>query len=136
MIEKQASGLSIRDSRLEDVEAVLEIWKQADATPSLTDNANEYVIADGIRIPAPPRARRARQAVERSGGAFIAVTEEEIVAAQVSLGRCGLDVEPTAAVGLAGALRWLATDPEAAREIESEGTPLIALTGSGLKVTQ
>lgn len=93
-------------------------------------------IADGIRIPVPPRARRARQAVERSGGAFIAVTDEEIVAAQVALGRCGLDVEPTAAVGLAGALRWRATDPDAAREIESEGTPLIALTGSGLKVTQ
>ena len=92
-------------------------------------------IADGIRIPAPPRARRARQAVERSGGAFIAVSEEEIAAAMGSLGRCGLDVEPTAAVALAGAIRWFAADPiAAAREIESEGTPLIALTGSGLKV--
>ncbi len=41
MIENQASGLSIRDSRLEDVEAVLELWRQADATPSVTDTADD-----------------------------------------------------------------------------------------------
>ncbi|HEY3174315.1 MAG TPA: pyridoxal-phosphate dependent enzyme [Candidatus Polarisedimenticolia bacterium] len=92
-------------------------------------------LADGIRIPAPPRARRAREAVERSGGAFMAVTEEEIAEAWGALGRAGLDVEPTAAVSFAGALKWSRSDPQAAeREIVETGPPLSALTGSGLKV--
>lgn len=32
---------SIRDCRLEDIEAVLEFWKQAEATPSITDTADD-----------------------------------------------------------------------------------------------
>jgi ribosomal protein S18 acetylase RimI-like enzyme len=32
-------GYCIRDCRSEEVEAVLELWRQADATPSVTDNA-------------------------------------------------------------------------------------------------
>jgi ribosomal protein S18 acetylase RimI-like enzyme len=36
-----ASDLSIRDCRLEDVEAVLELWRQANTTPSVTDTAND-----------------------------------------------------------------------------------------------
>ncbi len=39
MTDKEASGLSIRPSRAEDVEAVLELWRQAEATPSVTDTA-------------------------------------------------------------------------------------------------
>src|SRR5262245_14922321 len=35
------SGASIRPCRLEEVEAVLELWRQAEATPSVTDNAEE-----------------------------------------------------------------------------------------------
>jgi ribosomal protein S18 acetylase RimI-like enzyme len=41
MIDKKTSGLSLRDSRLEDVEAVLELWRHADATPSVTDTADD-----------------------------------------------------------------------------------------------
>jgi RimJ/RimL family protein N-acetyltransferase len=36
-----ASGLRIRDCGLEDVRAVLELWRQADATPSVTDNPDD-----------------------------------------------------------------------------------------------
>jgi ribosomal protein S18 acetylase RimI-like enzyme len=32
---------SIRPCRLEDIEGVLELWRQADATPSVTDNADD-----------------------------------------------------------------------------------------------
>jgi ribosomal protein S18 acetylase RimI-like enzyme len=32
-------NLSIRACRLEDIEGVLELWRQADATPGVTDNA-------------------------------------------------------------------------------------------------
>jgi ribosomal protein S18 acetylase RimI-like enzyme len=41
MAEKGAGSLSIRACRLEDIDAVLELWRQADATPSLTDTADD-----------------------------------------------------------------------------------------------
>lgn len=90
-------------------------------------------IADGIRIASPARERRVRDAVARSAGAFLAVRDPEIAGARDALGKAGLDVEPTSAAALAGALHWLASDPDAAREIETMGAPMIALTGSGIK---
>jgi predicted N-acetyltransferase YhbS len=41
MTEKAAGNLSIRASRLEDIDAVLELWRQADATPGVTDTADD-----------------------------------------------------------------------------------------------
>jgi ribosomal protein S18 acetylase RimI-like enzyme len=41
MTEKTADSLSIRACRLEDRDAVLELWRQADATPSVTDTADD-----------------------------------------------------------------------------------------------
>ena len=41
MPENKVSGLSIRDARLADVEAVLQLWRQAGATPSVTDTADD-----------------------------------------------------------------------------------------------
>jgi len=38
---KTAGSLSIRACRLEDVEGVLELWRQADATPGVTDTADD-----------------------------------------------------------------------------------------------
>jgi ribosomal protein S18 acetylase RimI-like enzyme len=35
------SGLLIRSCRLEEVEPVLDLWRQADATPSVTDTADD-----------------------------------------------------------------------------------------------
>lgn len=94
-------------------------------------------VADGIRIAAPPRARRARDSTRLSGGSVLAVSEEEILAALAALGRSGLDVEPTSAVAFAGALQWMRSDPAAAaQEMETLGPPLIALTGSGLKASR
>jgi threonine synthase len=90
-------------------------------------------IADGIRIASPPRERRVREAISRSDGGFLAVDDGEITDARDALGMAGLDVEPTSAVALAGARRWLASDPDAEREIQTAGAPLIALTGTGLK---
>jgi ribosomal protein S18 acetylase RimI-like enzyme len=39
----------LRKCRSEDVEAVLELWRQADATPSVTDNADDLrgAVSDG-----------------------------------------------------------------------------------------
>ena len=41
MTEKREENLSIRRCRLEDIEVVLELWRQADATPSVTDSADD-----------------------------------------------------------------------------------------------
>jgi ribosomal protein S18 acetylase RimI-like enzyme len=37
MTEGRTNGTSIRACRLEDIEGVLELWRHADATPSITD---------------------------------------------------------------------------------------------------
>jgi GNAT superfamily N-acetyltransferase len=41
MTEKAAGSLSIRACRLEDIEVVLELWRQAAATPGVTDTADD-----------------------------------------------------------------------------------------------
>jgi ribosomal protein S18 acetylase RimI-like enzyme len=41
MTEKGAGSLSIRACRLEDIDAVLELWRQAEATPGVTDTADD-----------------------------------------------------------------------------------------------
>jgi ribosomal protein S18 acetylase RimI-like enzyme len=41
MTEKGTGNLSIRACRPEDIEAVLELWRQAEATPSVTDTADD-----------------------------------------------------------------------------------------------
>src|ERR1700722_13864999 len=41
MNDQDATCLSIRECRLEDVPAVLELWRQAEATPSVTDTADD-----------------------------------------------------------------------------------------------
>jgi threonine synthase len=83
--------------------------------------SNAVTVAEGIRIAAPPRAAELLGAVRASGGALLAVGEEEIRAAADGLARRGLLVEPTAAVGEAGRLR-LGLD-----------SAVVVLTGTGLK---
>ena len=41
MTEAAAGSLSIRACRLEDIERVLELWRQADATPGVTDTPDD-----------------------------------------------------------------------------------------------
>lgn len=41
MSETAAGSLSIRACRLEDIQSVLELWRQADATPGVTDTADD-----------------------------------------------------------------------------------------------
>ena len=43
------ASVSVRDCRQEEVESVLELWRQAEATPSVTDNADDLrrAVADG-----------------------------------------------------------------------------------------
>jgi ribosomal protein S18 acetylase RimI-like enzyme len=41
MSDKEVKSLSIRACRLQDIGAVLELWRQAEATPSVTDTAED-----------------------------------------------------------------------------------------------
>lgn len=85
-------------------------------------------IAEGIRIASPDRAEAILQACRQTDGELFSVSEAEIAAALLRLGRAGLYVEPTAAVAPAGALKLAAAGRHAA-----EGSTIIPLTGSGLK---
>lgn len=81
-------------------------------------------IAEGVRIAAPPRGREILAVVRATGGALLAVSEEEIRAAQDQLARTGCFVEPTGALAMAA---WKqALRPE-------DRTAVLMLTGSGLK---
>src|ERR1700722_5880793 len=53
MTEKASESLVIRAGRLEDIETVLELWRQADVTPSVTDTA------DDLRRAVAPRTAHA-----------------------------------------------------------------------------
>jgi hypothetical protein len=48
MTETAGGSLAIRACRLEDIQSVLELWRQADATPGVTDTADDLrrAIAD------------------------------------------------------------------------------------------
>src|SRR6266481_2174993 len=41
MIDQKPKAPSIRESRLEDVPTILDFWRQAEATPSVTDTADD-----------------------------------------------------------------------------------------------
>ena len=50
MTETAAGSLSIRACRLEDIKCVLELWRQAEATPGVTDTADDLRrAADDLR---------------------------------------------------------------------------------------
>ncbi|MFH8840118.1 threonine synthase [Streptomyces sp. NPDC017868] len=80
-------------------------------------------LAEGIAIPAPPRARQILRAVRASGGTFLTVTEEQIRAAQRDLARRGLFVEAT------GTACWAAVDAAPPRP----GLTVVPLCGAGAK---
>lgn len=91
----------------------------------------EPTIAEGIAIAAPLRGRQILAAVRRSHGALIAVTDDEVIAAQQALARQGLYVEPTAAVAPAGLVRL-----QHRGALPPDATVVTALTGHGLKATK
>jgi threonine synthase len=84
-------------------------------------------IATAIRIGNPVNRQKALAARSESGGAFLAVSDEEILAAYKLLGREeGVFCEPASAASVAGLLRRAAEVPAGARVV-------CVLTGNGLK---
>ncbi|MFJ2820013.1 pyridoxal-phosphate dependent enzyme [Streptomyces toxytricini] len=86
-------------------------------------------LAEGIAIPAPPRARQILAAVRKSGGTFLTVSEEALDAAHRDLAGRGLFVEPTAAAC------WAAVGPAAPSNPLQGRTAVLPLCGAGLKAS-
>ncbi len=106
-------------------------FQAAGAAPLATGNPcpNPETLATAIRIGNPVNARRARWAVRRSKGAFLAVSDEEILEAQTLLGASeGVFAEPASCAPLAGLLR-LARKGELPQRVRV----VMVLTGNGLK---
>ncbi len=97
-------------------------WKAGAADPLPVPEGE--TVAEGVRIAAPVRGRAILEIVRKSGGAFLAVTDEEVLTARQRLAHQGFFVEPTSALAVA-ALDLL--------HPYLEGTVVVILTGSGLK---
>jgi threonine synthase len=87
--------------------------------------------AEGIASSKPTRVREVLAAVRNSGGAIVAVSEEEIVTALGALARTGLYVEPTSAAAAAGLSQLIRSGAVCRDE-----TTVLVLTGSGLKASE
>jgi threonine synthase len=88
--------------------------------------AEGETLAEGVRVSFPLRGDAVLNAVESSGGLFVAVDEADILPGRDQLSRRGFYVEPTSAIV------WEAVTQVAGRVPE----PLaVVLTGSGLKST-
>jgi threonine synthase len=85
-------------------------------------------LADSISVDLPRDGVRALRAATQTGGAYLMVPDEEILAAIAELGRVGIFVEPAAATAYAGLVQAIG------RGLIDPGDPiLVLLTGSGLK---
>jgi len=83
-------------------------------------------VATAIRVGRPVGWTGAKHAVQESGGRFVLVSDDEILAAQGTLAREGLFVEPASAASVAGVTKLL-REGVALRDV------VCVLTGHGLK---
>jgi len=97
----------------------------------LVPTAVTPTVAEGIASSKPTRVAEVLAAVRGSGGAFAAVSEEEIVAALGRIARRGFYVEPTSAAAAAGLSQLLRSGA-----IGKNQTTVLVLTGSGLKASE
>lgn len=90
---------------------------------------NPETLATAIRIGKPARGEEALQAAEESKGQIMAVSDDEILAAQRKLAASGIWVEPASAAGLAGLLKEVN-----AGRFNADGKRIaIVCTGHGMK---
>jgi len=92
------------------------------------DRVRAPTIAEGASIAHPVRLPEAVEAIRRSNGAGVAVSDEEIRHALRRLAGLGLYAEPTSAVAAAALDRFLDDGT-----IGPDETTVVVLTGSGLK---
>ena len=122
--EFHAAGRSSRLPRM--------VGAQADGAAPIVHGRpvdNPKTVASAIRIGNPASWEGATSARDESGGAISAVTDTEILSAQVRLASSeGLFCEPASAAPLALLFRLVREG-----RIDKEATAVVVLTGSGLK---
>jgi threonine synthase len=85
-------------------------------------------LADSISVDLPRDGVRAVRAAQESGGSYITVSDEEIVAAIAKLGKIGVFAEPAGATAYAGLVKAIHKG-----QISTNDPILVLNTGSGLK---
>jgi threonine synthase len=85
-------------------------------------------LADSISVDLPRDGVRAVRAVRESGGSYLLVSDEQILAAIPALGKAGVFAEPAAAAAWAGLV-----EARAQSLIDPADPVLVLITGSGLK---
>jgi threonine synthase len=106
----------------------------AGAAPLVRGHPIEHpdTIASAIRIGRPASWETAVSAVRESGGVFVSVSDEEILAAYREVGRLeGIFCEPASAAGIAGLRRGVA-----AGTVRADQQCVCVCTGHGLKDPQ
>jgi threonine synthase len=88
-------------------------------------------LADSISVDLPRDGIRALRAARQTGGAYLLVSDQEILKAIASLGRVGIFAEPAGAAAYAGLVKALARGV-----IDRDDPVLVINTGSGLKDTR
>ncbi len=122
--EYHAAGRSTRLPRM--------VGAQAEGAAPIVQGhpvANPRTVASAIRIGNPASWEGATTARDESGGMIAAVTDSEILSAQIRLANTeGLFAEPASAAPLALLFRLVREG-----RIEKDSTTVVVLTGSGLK---
>jgi threonine synthase len=88
-------------------------------------------VAEGTAIKRPIRLREMLQTIRESNGGTVAVSEDDIIKASLSLARDGIYVEPTCAHAAAGFAKLVE-----GKAIVATDDTVVILTGTGLKTTQ
>jgi threonine synthase len=122
--EYQAAGRSTRLPRM--------VGAQADGAAPIVNGApvaHPRTVASAIRIGNPASWEGATSARDESGGMIAAVTDTEILSAQIRLADSeGLFAEPASAAPLALLFRLVREG-----KVQKDATAVVVLTGSGLK---
>lgn len=87
-----------------------------------------HTLADSISVDQPRDGVRAVRAATQTGGAYVVVSDAEILTAIAELGEVGIFAEPAGATSYAGLVKAVL-----ANKIEPDDAVMVINTGSGLK---
>ena len=98
-------------------------------TNSELEETEENTIADSIAVGIPRNPVKGMNAVKKSNGFYMTVTDEEIIESMITLGKEeGIFAEPAGATGLAGLIKLLKEE-----KIKKDSKIAVIITGNGLK---
>jgi len=95
----------------------------------IEEEPTQATLGEGIAIARPIRAGQILEAVRKSGGEFLTVTEEEIKRSLREMCRLGYYIEPTSAATTAGVGRYV-------KQCGRDEVIVSVFTGHGLKTTE